>query len=103
MSEGRRTYTTEEGRRIVNGLLSGQRVGSRPLSDAEFERQYDPEGYDRRRIIQLLESIEKALWALANAEVVMGGRVRDAERTTPRDTSRSISVNVEGRSNKDTG
>ena len=55
------TYTKDQARRIVAGLASSKRSHHTPMSDAEFESRYDPQGYREKRIIALLEDIASSL------------------------------------------
>src|SRR3990167_5529599 len=54
-------YTPEDVRRIGTGLASGKRPGYRPETDAEFLKRYDPERYQRERVINVLEEIRDSL------------------------------------------
>ena len=58
-------YTKEQCRAIVQGLLSGTHPGYRPMSDAAFEAQYDPQSAHDKRMERLLEELIGAVCDLA--------------------------------------
>jgi len=82
-------YTTEEGRTIIRGLLTGKPARPCPMmSDAEFERRYDPQGYHEQRLRELLRELIVAVNNLTEAFTPkpysprQNERVFDAKRPT---------------------
>ena len=75
------TYTTEQVRTILAGLLSGQRPGHRPMSDREFERRVAPQALMERDTLAALESIRDAIWE--GGTDAIGADFTDSGRRVP--------------------
>ena len=64
-----RTYTAEETKKIVVGLLYGRRPRGRGLTDKEYQQRTDPEGYRTDRMIETMDRINTELsWRNDNLE-----------------------------------
>ena len=64
-----RTYTAEETKKIVVGLLYGRRPRGRGLTDQEYQQRTDPEGYRTDRMIETMDRINTELsWRNDNLE-----------------------------------
>ena len=54
-------YTKEQVRTIIRGLATGSAHRRIPISDAEFERLYDPAAYEHKELIPLLKDLTQAI------------------------------------------
>jgi len=78
-----RKYTKEEGRTILSGLRTGKPRNWRPMSDAEYEARYDPEGARQKLILAALDRIAFALKQLAQTDLPVPPNPEPYSRPAP--------------------
>ena len=65
----KRTYTKEEARTIVAGLLQGARK-RKPMSDAEYFAIADPKGHYEAQVVEALKTISGYLERLTSQDFI---------------------------------
>ena len=78
------TYTAEQARRIVAGLVSNKRPGCRPMTEAQFLKQYDPEADQVNKQQQTMERIAETLERLAEGRRQPAPQQRPSPARAPR-------------------